>query len=146
MAITEQTEAKVADARARARQDKVNPLLISTEDGRLLPNIPHIRKNPKFVIYSGDVKATLEERMLYLRSMGRAPGARRVVNTALDDDSKPFDVGTATKAEIIEFVLIEYGQDLDSKVDIRTLRKQVVDLASMRDASMKKATPVEQLS
>jgi len=144
--ITEQTEAKVADARARARQDKVNPLLISTEDGRLLPNIPHIRKNPKFVIYSGDVQATLEERMLYLKSMGRAPGARRVVNNALDDDSKPFDVGAATKAEIIEFALIEYGQDLDSKVDIRTLRKTVMDLAEQRDTLLKKASPREQLS
>lgn len=144
--ITEQTEAKIADARTRARQDKTNPLLISTEDARLLPNIPHIRKNPKYVIYSGNPHATQEERLLYLKSMGRAPGARRVVNTAVDDDSKPFDVGTATKAEILDFALVEFGQDLDGKTDIRTLRKQVVDLSNMREASMKKATPVEQLS
>lgn len=146
MAITEQTEAKVADARARARQDKINPLLISTEDGRLMPNIPHIRKNQKFVIYSGDVNAPLEERMLYLKSMGRIPGARRVVNTAIDDDSKPFDLGTATKAEILDFVLIEFGQELSSTMDIRTMRKTATDMAKARDAMLQKATPEEQLS
>jgi len=146
MPISQETEAKIADARARARQDRGNPLLISTEDGRLLPNIPHIRKNPKYVIYSGNPHANLEERMLYLKSMGRIPGARRVVNSAIDDESKPFDIGAATKAELLEFALVEFGQDLDGKKDIRTLRKEIMNLADMREASLKKATPVEQLS
>lgn len=133
MAITEQQEARLADARTRARQDPKDPLLINLEDGRLMPNVPRIRAKPNYVIYSGSPKDNLETRMLWLQSMGRRPGARRVVNTVLDSD-EAFDVGKATKEQLRDFAMQEYMVELNMGKDIKELRREVVSLAKQHQA------------
>jgi hypothetical protein len=121
-------ETRAAAARGRLRQDKTDPLLINLEDGRLMPNVPNIRKNPKYVIYSGDFQASKEERMLWLASVGRRSGARRVVDSR---EAEPFDIATASKTELADFALTEYGEDLKTDgVDIRIIRAQVKKLAT----------------
>jgi len=130
-------EQRVNDARTRQRQDKQHPLLINTKDGRLMPNVPRIRKKADYAVYTGHPKATLEDRMRYLQSLGGTGGARRrVVNSA---DDEPFDIGKATKQELVDFATSEYQANLDVKVDHRILRKQVQALAERFQAMIDKS-------
>jgi hypothetical protein len=138
-------ESKAADARARQRQDKTHPLLINAKDGRLMPNVPRIRNNKKshYVVYTGDPKATLESRMRWLATLSNN-GARRVIDTSAE---APFDLGKASKQELVDFALSEYQTTLDVKTDHRVLRSQVKMLAEQHDALMSKAkTPAEDLA
>lgn len=131
-------EGKIADARARQRQDKSHPLLINIKDGRLMPNVPRIRNNKKaqYVVYTGPAKATLEERMRYLQSMGRN-GGRRVVDSSSED--APFDIGKASKQELVDFALSEYQTQLSLETDHRKLRTQVKELAVQHQAMVEKS-------
>lgn len=122
-------ESKHAAARRRMRQDKQDPLLICMEDGMLFPNVPNIRKKATFIVYRGDPKAGLEERMAYVKSMkGGAPSRRGVVNT-----QEAFDIGKASKEELIDFALTEYDTELKD-APLMVLRKQVQALAEKFDA------------
>lgn len=129
MAVSEATEARmIAERQARNKQDKKYPHLINIDDGRLLPNVPNLAKHPKYRVYHGDPKATSGERLRYLASqLGGRAAHRAVVNS--QEDVAPFDVGTATKEELIAFAQTEYDLELSSNTDIRTLRKRVADAA-----------------
>jgi hypothetical protein len=139
-------ESKVADARARQRQDKTHPLLINAQDGRLMPNVPRIRNNKKshYVVYTGDPKATLESRMRWLKTLS-TNGARRVIDTSED---APFDIGKASKQELVDFAIAEYQITLDVNTDHRKLRGQVKTLAEQHEALLAKAktVPAEDLA
>ena len=121
--------AMAAQHAAIKRQDTRAPLLINTDDARLMPNVPRILANPKYRVYHGDPKADLTARMAYLKSGGQGP-ARAVVA----EDITPFDVNKASKDELIAFAANEYGADLDAGSDIRTLRKKVAELADAAGA------------
>lgn len=146
--ISEAQDAKISDARARSAQDKVNPLLINIDDGRLMPNVRRIlrHKSARYVIYSGDPKASLEERMLWLKSMGRQPGARRIINTAIDTD-EVVDLGKLSKAELIDLAMAEYQTELPSNIDVKEMRKRVLALAAAHQQSVEnmKRAPEESL-
>jgi hypothetical protein len=123
-------EERASTSRARVRQDKRDPLLISMKDGMLFPNVPNIRKNPDYIVYRGDPKASDAERMKYVDSMkGGGNGRRRVINTA-----EAFDIGTATATELVDFALVEYETELNPASPVITLRKQVEKLAKQHDA------------
>lgn len=128
VAITESQEDAIAAARARSRQDKVHPFLIHLEDGRLIPNTPLIRKNPKYRVYLGDINATLSERMRFINS---GVGRTKVVDSS-EPEPDVFDIGKATKDELVVFAMGTYGVSLAADTDIRTLRKQVSDLHKQR--------------
>jgi len=98
-----------------------------------MPNVPRIRNKPNYVIYSGDPRDNLETRMLWLQSMGRRPGARRVVNTVLDSED-PFDIGRATKEQLRDFAMQEYVVELNMAKDIKELRREVSALAKQHQA------------
>lgn len=68
MAITEAQEEQAAAFRARKRQDRAIPWLIRTSDGTIYPNVPLIARKPNFRPYTGDLKASLEERMAYVEA------------------------------------------------------------------------------
>lgn len=129
-ATAEALETKHANARRRVRQDKQDPLLICMEDGMLYPNVPNIRKKATFIVYRGDAKASLDERMAYVKSMkGGHTGRRGVVNT-----QEAFDIGKASKEELIDFALTEYDAELKPNDPLMVLRKQVQALAEKFDA------------
>jgi hypothetical protein len=53
---------------------------------------------------------------------------RRVVDTSAEEPAA-FDLGKATKDEIIDFAFQEFGMVLTENTDIRTLRRQVNEAA-----------------
>jgi hypothetical protein len=134
MAITESQEAGLAE-RAKSRQDKTNPFLIHIEDGRLLPNTARTRKHPKYRVYTGDIRASQEERMAFIHSgIGGSINRPKVTNSAAEADE--FDVGRATKDEMIVFAMQQFGVSLTADTDIRTMRKQIMQLYEQRSADL----------
>ena len=103
--------------------------MINRKDGWLMPNVPTIRALNEYIPYHGKVGASIEERMAYLKSGGQRH--RAVILPAGDEDDAlpPFDIGTATKEELVAFAQTEFVATLSVDTDIRTLRKQVATLA-----------------
>jgi len=101
----------------RVLQDKKVPLLINREDGRLMPNVPRIRELPEYIPYTGSVTASATERMRWLDQFNKP------------QMEAPFDVGTATKDELIDFAATEYGRTLDRRKNVDTLRAEVMAMA-----------------
>jgi len=118
--ITSTQEQALSDARGRTLQDKKVPFLVHREDFRLYPNTPLSRKNPDYVPYDGQPTDDLATRRAYVE--GRAHRRPRVVNSAAEADA--FDIGTATKDELVTFAMGEYGVMLDASKDVRTLRRE----------------------
>lgn len=130
MAISEQQEAALSNARASSsRQDKKMPFLINRNDGRLYPNTPLMRKHADYIPYTGSVSATREERMVYLRT--GSTRQRLIINSTVEEDETPFDIGKATAEELVAFALNTYGAALDQADGLKKLRNQVAKLAEM---------------
>lgn len=119
--ITDAQEAAIAARRAQTQQDKRNPFLIHVDDGRLMPNVARLRGHPKYRVFTGSPKATPEERMAWLRSMG---------NGAPLPTEDPFDIGTASVAELIAFAASEYGVTLDPSTHHNKMRAELRRLAA----------------
>lgn len=120
--ITEAQEAALAARRARISQDKKHPFLIHVEDGRLMPNVPALRKHPKYRVFTGSPRATIAERQAWLRSMSGEP--------ALAADAPVFDIGKATVEEMVGFAATEYGVTLDPTLHHNKLRAELRRLAA----------------
>lgn len=125
--ITEAQEMRQA-AGARPRQDPKYPMLINIDDGRLYPNVPKMRAHPKYIVYTGDVKASATERMRWVDTAKGSPMRRRRV-VADENTAPPFDIGKATATELVEFALTEYGKTLDPGTHLSSLRAAVRKLA-----------------
>lgn len=119
--ITDAQEAAIAARRAQTQQDKRNPFLIHVDDGRLMPNVARLRGHEKYRVFTGSPKATPEERMAWLRSMGNG--------TPVPTD-EPFDIGTATVPEMIAFAASEYGVTLDPSTHHNKMRAELRRLAA----------------
>ena len=119
--ITDAQEAALAARRAQTAQDKRNPFLIHVDDGRLMPNVARLRGHPKYRVFTGSPKATPEERMVWLRSMGNG------IPLPTED---PFDIGTASVAELIAFAASEYGVTLDPSTHHNKMRAELRRLAA----------------
>lgn len=140
--ITEQQEARLAAAtNALSKQDAKTPFLINIHDGRLFPNIAKLRKGntAKFGLnyrpYHGPAKATLEQRMQYLRSETSVPGAPAapiVIDSETDTyvpPPPPFDIGKASRDELITFAATQYGKVIEPNANIMSARKRVREWA-----------------
>lgn len=136
--LDENFEARVAQHRGRTRQDKQVPFLIR-DDGVLMPNVPLIAKKPNFRPYHGDVAASLEERMQYLKGI---PSRRRVINSAvLADQEAPFDIAKASKDDLIKFAEEEYGYTVDPATHLNKIRSDVAKLAGIDVATVFSGKP-----
>lgn len=120
--ITDAQEAALAARRAQLSQDKRHPHLIHIDDGRLMPNVPKLRGHPKYRVFTGSPKATPEERMAWLRSMGNGP--------AEAPTEEAFDIGKATVDEMIAFAASEYGVTLDPSLHHNKMRAELRRLAA----------------
>ncbi len=131
--ISAQQEANLAEANARAKkkQDRVNPHVVNIEDGRLMPNTPRLRIHPQYRVYTGPKDADAAGRLQWLEGQTRH-GAPRIVNSKEAEDQ--FDVGTATADEIVMFANEHFGAVLDPKSPMKTLRSQLVLLAEKAEA------------
>lgn len=121
--ITEAQEATIAAQRAKVSQDKRFPFLINVDDGRLLPNVPPLRKHPKYRVFTGSPKATPGECQAWLRSMGGE-------SAPLTADAPVFDIGKATVEEMVGFAATEYGVTLDPTLHHNKLRAELRRLAA----------------
>lgn len=128
MRITEQHEQVASQQRGAKRQNKEFPLLIR-DDGMLFPNVPLVAKKSNFRVYQGDPKATLKDRLQYLK-MGGLRKAPQLVNV----EPPPFDVGKATKDEILLFARDEFGLELDPNKPVARLREDLVAFAKTFDS------------
>jgi hypothetical protein len=121
VAVTPQQEIQSIARRNKSKrysQDKANPMCINVNDGRLFPNVPNIRNNPDYRVYTGDINASQKERLDYLKS-GIGPKRARVV---IDAEPAPFVVATADKDDLIAFASVEYGYALDARKTVEQLR------------------------
>jgi hypothetical protein len=118
--ITESQEQLMSEVRGKARQDKRVPLLINRDNLRLMPNTPLIRKLQQYMPYEGQATDDEPTRRAYVE--GRSHQRPRVINSAADADV--FDIGKATKDELVAFAFAEYGKMLDNTKDVRALRKE----------------------
>ncbi len=120
--ITDAQEAALAARRAQTAQDKRNPFLIHVDDGRLMPNVARLRGHAKYRVFTGSPKATLEERMAWLRSLGHgdpAPSAEEA-----------FDIGKASPAEMVAFAASEYGVKFPEDMHHNKMRSELRRLAA----------------
>ncbi len=129
MPITEEHEKRAAQLRGAKRQDKTYPLLIR-DDGVLFPNVPLVAKKQNFRVYTGNPRASLKERLQYVK-MGGLRRIPELVNT----EPPPFDVGKATKEEILVFAVEEFGVSLDETKPLARLREDLVALAKSIDGA-----------
>lgn len=137
--ITEAQEQKLAAANARTKkkQDKTNPMVINEVDGRLMPNTAALRKHKRYRVYTGDLKASLPERMKWLEGTKRNAGPR-IVNSMAEADV--FDVGTASADELVMFGLEQFGLVLNESEPLKVLRKRIMDAAAAVEAGTKTET------
>lgn len=139
MAITDAQEANLSNMLARNRQDKKIPFCINVKDGRLMPNVKEIREHADYRPYTGNYKASLDERMAYLRSGGFG-GTKRAVVPFVDDappapapaaEEEPFDIAKASKEELVAFAFDQWAEVLSVDTHLTTLRSQVAKLAKV---------------
>jgi len=87
------------------------------DDGVLVPATSRILAQPNIRPYHGKPNATIEERLAYLA--GFSP-RRDVLGL------EPFNMRTATKEEILQFMEEDYGVVLDGRADEETVRANAV--------------------
>lgn len=90
------------------------------DDGMLYPAFDSVLRNPRYRPYHGDPNASLEQRLAYLRGENARNSAKE------DAERGVFNITTAEKDELIEFMLDEYGFQLDSRLSIEKLRSQAI--------------------
>jgi hypothetical protein len=123
MPVSVQQEIQAANTRQKSKrysQDKTNPMCININDGRLMPNVPNVRKNPDYRVYTGDLKASVAERLQYIRT-GLGPKRARVVMDAPKEEP-PFVVATAGKDDLLAFAESEYGYTMNPNKPVEELR------------------------
>jgi hypothetical protein len=127
--ISETQESNLSQAAAgsaKRRQDKTHPMVIHMTSGRLMPNTPRLRVHKDYRVYTGALDADLPTRMRWLAGMSKMPTTVNVTNSKEAEDN--FDLGAATKDDIVTFAFEQYGAVLDPAQDIRVLRKAVMKL------------------
>lgn len=130
MRMDDNTEQRVSDARGKSRQDKKTPLLIR-DDGVLYPNVPLVRKNPRFRPYYGDPKASLDDRMRFLAGLSKR---REVVYNP--EPEAPFDIGKASVDELLTFSVEQFGRVLDPNKPLAKLREEVYMLSQLPEQEL----------
>jgi hypothetical protein len=124
MRMTEKHEVEAAQLRGAKRQSKEFPLLIR-DDGVLFPNVPLVAKKANFRVYTGSPKASLQERLQYVKM-----GGLRKVPQLTNIEPPPFDVGKATKDDIVLFAREEFGAEMDATKPLARMREDLIALAN----------------
>ena len=130
--MNDQDEERVAGARARSKkhgQDQRVPFLIR-DDGMLYPNVPLVRKSPRFRLYYGDPKASLADRMRFLSGLSKK---REVIYNPEPDE--PFDIGKADVDALLNFAVEQFGRVLDANKPIKALREEVYALSQLPEVA-----------
>jgi hypothetical protein len=119
---------------ANEKAHKQNGLYIHTEDGRLYPGFPGVATLPEYRPYHGDPKATLKERMRYLQ------GFMDDQNRSVAMEKGEFNVLKATKEQLLEHMLDEYGERLNGAEDLAALQIKAVQIIQRVEGEVVAAT------
>lgn len=127
------------DRSSKKRQDKTNPFVINIDNGRLLPNTPRLRAHKDYRVYTGPTgpDVTEAQRMQWLAGAKRY--SPRIVDSSVGAEaaaeSEPFDIGTATAADLVMFAFENYGKVLDEKSPLPVLRDVIKKAADAEAAA-----------
>lgn len=131
--ITDKQEGAIAAARARKRQDKAHPYLVNIKDGRLMPNVPNVRAQADYRVYDGPINNSRAERMVWVTKALRM-NPIKIIDSSVAEDV--FDVGTASKDDLLTFAMDQWGMALDGEKSLLVLRKEVTRLASLASVQL----------
>jgi hypothetical protein len=127
--LPEQQATNLSNAESRRlkrRQDKTHTHVVNIHDGRLMPNVQMLRDHKDYRIYTGPIDASAEDRLRWVAGeLKKLP--MKVLNSL--ENAPTFDVGTATRDDLIVFAMEEYGQVLKETTPLSTMRKQVLKFA-----------------
>ncbi len=126
--ITAEQEQRLSDShmRSKKKQDKTHPHLINIKDGRLMPNTPKLREMADYRVYDGPIDGTRESRMAWIKgALKRNP--IKIVNT---QEQETFDIGKASKDDLVTFAFEQWGKTLDIAKPLKALRDEVAALAT----------------
>lgn len=98
------------------------------DDGMLFPALDSVLRNPRYRPYHGDINASLEERMAYLEGRTNASAAKVAAEQGV------FNIATADKDALIDFMLDEYAYQLDGRRTIDKLRSEAIMHIQMKQA------------
>lgn len=98
------------------------------DDGMLMEANQHILKEPNWRLYYGKADASIEERVAYVQKFH---DSRRA---AVEMETGAFNIGTATREQLIDFAGNEYGARLDPKLTLAELRRAIGDMAAKEGA------------
>lgn len=109
------------------------------DDGVLCPLTENILKQPNMKRYDGPMTPdfigagpdALANRLRHLD--GKTAATKRAIAVA---QGQPFDIANASKDEILEFIYDEYGEKLDARQNIQTVRKQARDIVSANQSEV----------
>jgi len=96
------------------------------DDGMPFPYVPLLATNPRFREYRGDptkFPLTKEQGMAYLFGVG-AP----TPNTGSDGE---LVISTATKEELLDFALTEYGVSMNPEMPVDLIRQKIAKMANL---------------
>lgn len=140
MALTDAHDKILSEQRAKKAQRKDPPFLIR-DDGMLFPHTRLTAMKTNYRPYHGDVSASIEDRMRYLKGLAHR---RKVIYDPADD--APFDIGKADTEALMQFALEQYGAVLDPSKSLKVLRQEVFNLAQLddpRDSATARGGPVD---
>lgn len=140
--LTDQQEQNLASASKRSKkrlQDKTHPQVVNIHDGRRMPNVLMLREHKDYRIYLGPEGVTDAEALQWVKGELKRKVPKVTYTSPLDS----FDVGKATKDDLIVFAMEELGIALDPTMHIATMRSKVMEAANKLVAQ---AEPAEDLS
>lgn len=105
------------------------------DDGMLYPAYDSVLRQPNYRPYHGDVNASLEDRMRYLQGFTDGRQAK------VDAEQGVFNIATADKDALIDFMLDEYAHQLDGRKSVDKLRSEAVLFIQMKQAEDAGITP-----
>lgn len=104
-----------------AQKPKPHPVgLAIRDDAMLYKGTDKVLRDPRYRPYHGDPYASLEERLRYLQGFQQSNQAREAA------EKGTFNIATADKDALIEFVLTEFGKQLDGRKTIDKLRNEAI--------------------
>jgi hypothetical protein len=118
--------------RAKKKQDKTHPHLVNVKDGRLMPNTPKLREMADYRVYDGPIDGTREQRLAWVKKV-IARNPVKIVNTQVEES---FDIGKASKDDLVTFAYEQWGQTLDIAKPLKVLRDEVAKLAGAGEESL----------
>lgn len=92
------------------------------DDGMLYPALDAILRKPNYRPYHGDINASHEERMRYLQGFAQRDEAK------LAAERGQFNIATADKDALVDFILDEYGYQLDTRTTLDKMRNEAIQV------------------